>query len=199
MEQREGVRYLTWQRMTHNPEVAGSNPAPATRKAPETGPFCCRRRGCAGELLPNFCRDATHRNRSDGAARRGVGRVVACPASTRSTSRSSRSATDPSDSTDPYRPTSVALSVAGSVALSSLARLRVGRRLGVGRLRLGSGVLGERQLGEQRRSSARRAVERHGPAERLDSVLQPYKTRAASWVCPADAVVSNTDPEAAVA
>jgi hypothetical protein len=26
--------------MTHNPEVAGSNPAPATRKAPETGLFC---------------------------------------------------------------------------------------------------------------------------------------------------------------
>jgi hypothetical protein len=25
----------------HNPEVAGSNPAPATRKAPETGPFSC--------------------------------------------------------------------------------------------------------------------------------------------------------------
>ena len=24
----------------HNPEVAGSNPAPATGKAPETGPFC---------------------------------------------------------------------------------------------------------------------------------------------------------------
>src|SRR5919201_1366261 len=25
----------------HNPEVAGSNPAPATGKAPETGPFFC--------------------------------------------------------------------------------------------------------------------------------------------------------------
>jgi hypothetical protein len=37
--------------MTHNPEVAGSNPAPATGKAPETGPFCSlgRRRQV------NFC------------------------------------------------------------------------------------------------------------------------------------------------
>jgi hypothetical protein len=26
----------------HNPEVAGSNPAPATEKAPETGPLLCR-------------------------------------------------------------------------------------------------------------------------------------------------------------
>ena len=60
-------------------------------------------------------------------------------------------------------------------------------------------MLGERQLRDQRRSSAGRAVERHCPAERLDSVPQPCKTRAASWVCPADAVVSDTDPEAAVA
>ena len=29
-------------RRAHNPEVAGSNPAPATRKAPETGSFCFR-------------------------------------------------------------------------------------------------------------------------------------------------------------
>src|SRR2546428_3514352 len=58
------------------------------------------------------------------------------------------------------------------------------------RLRLESGLLGERQLRDHRRSCARRAVERHCPAERLDSVLQPYKTRAASWVCPADVVVS---------
>src|SRR4051812_41848830 len=29
-------------RRAHNPEVAGSNPAPATRKAPETGPFLFR-------------------------------------------------------------------------------------------------------------------------------------------------------------
>ena len=33
-------RHLAWQRMAHDPEVAGSNPAPATRKALETGPFC---------------------------------------------------------------------------------------------------------------------------------------------------------------
>ena len=33
------LRYLIWQQMSHNPEVAGSNPAPATRKAPETGLF----------------------------------------------------------------------------------------------------------------------------------------------------------------
>src|SRR5438046_7883748 len=32
---------MTWQRTSHNPEVAGSNPAPATGKALETGPFCC--------------------------------------------------------------------------------------------------------------------------------------------------------------
>jgi hypothetical protein len=60
-------------------------------------------------------------------------------------------------------------------------------------------VFWERQLRDQRGSFAQRTVERHCPAERLDSVLQPYKTRAASWVCPADAVGSNTDPQAAVA
>src|SRR6266496_5435036 len=85
------------------------------------------------------------------------------------------------------------------VPKSILTTSSVRRRSGVSRLRLESGVLGERQLRDQRRSCARRAVERHCPAERLDSVLQPDKTRAASWVCPADAVVSNTDPEAAVA
>ena len=31
-------------RRAHNPEVAGSNPAPATEKAPETGPFLLRQR-----------------------------------------------------------------------------------------------------------------------------------------------------------
>src|SRR5437868_1112973 len=37
--------------MAHNPEVAGSNPAPATRKALETGPFVFR-----GEIVrANFC------------------------------------------------------------------------------------------------------------------------------------------------
>jgi ferredoxin len=67
------------------------------------------------------------------------------------------------------------------------------------RTTLRRGVLGERQMRDQRRACARRAVERHCPAERLDSVRQPDKARAASWGCPADAVVSNTDPEVAVA
>jgi hypothetical protein len=69
---------------------------------------------------------------------------------------------------------------------------------GVGRLCLAGGGLRERQLGDQRRSSAGGAVEGHCPAERLDSVLQPDKARA-GWVCPADAVVVNIDPEAVVA
>ena len=60
----------------------------------------------------------------------------------------------------------------------------VRRCSGVTRLRLESGVLWERQLRDQRRSSARRALERHCPAGRLDSVLQPYETRAASWGLP---------------
>ena len=42
-------------RRAHNPEVAGSNPAPATRKALETGPFCSLRRDRTRELLPDFC------------------------------------------------------------------------------------------------------------------------------------------------
>jgi hypothetical protein len=54
-EQRCRLRYLTWQRMSHNPEVAGSNPAPDTRKALETGPFCCQLRDRGEKLLPNFC------------------------------------------------------------------------------------------------------------------------------------------------
>src|SRR6266542_2488135 len=33
--------HVTWIDASHNPEVAGSNPAPAMRKAPETGPFLC--------------------------------------------------------------------------------------------------------------------------------------------------------------
>src|SRR5215217_5490248 len=42
-------------RRAHNPEVAGSNPAPATEKAPETGPFLCLSPAALRELLPNFC------------------------------------------------------------------------------------------------------------------------------------------------
>ena len=42
-------------RRAHNPEVAGSNPAPATGKAPETGLFCSLDRDQPAELLPNFC------------------------------------------------------------------------------------------------------------------------------------------------
>jgi hypothetical protein len=46
---------MTWQQTSHNPEVAGSNPAPATGKAPETGLFYFLGRDRAAELLPNFC------------------------------------------------------------------------------------------------------------------------------------------------
>ena len=42
-------------RRAHNPEVAGSNPAPATGKAPETGLFRSLDRDRRVELLPNFC------------------------------------------------------------------------------------------------------------------------------------------------
>src|SRR5207247_8007641 len=39
-EQRHSARYLTWRRMSHNPEVAGSNPAPAIPQRPaKCGPF----------------------------------------------------------------------------------------------------------------------------------------------------------------
>jgi hypothetical protein len=56
------ARYLTWQRMTHNPEVAGSNPAPATQEAPETGLFCFPRRDRGREFLPVFCQAAGARS-----------------------------------------------------------------------------------------------------------------------------------------
>src|SRR5687768_6447731 len=48
-------RCLTWQQTSHNLEVAGSNPAPATRKAPETGLFSSERHRWERKLLPNFC------------------------------------------------------------------------------------------------------------------------------------------------
>jgi hypothetical protein len=51
---------ITWIDASHNPEVAGSNPAPATAKALETGPFCYLPRGRAAKLLPNFCPDQRH-------------------------------------------------------------------------------------------------------------------------------------------
>jgi hypothetical protein len=44
-------------RRAHNPEVAGSNPAPATGKAPETGLFRSQYGDRLAELLPNFCLD----------------------------------------------------------------------------------------------------------------------------------------------
>ena len=40
-------------RRAHNPEVAGSNPAPAISEAPETGPLCCR----SGDRLAKLLRD----------------------------------------------------------------------------------------------------------------------------------------------
>ncbi len=48
-------RQASLNQKAHNPEVAGSNPAPATEKALETGPFCCRSGGSNWKLLPNFC------------------------------------------------------------------------------------------------------------------------------------------------
>jgi hypothetical protein len=45
----------------HNPEVAGSNPAPATRKAPETGAFLVLAAPCRSVLLPHLLPgDAEH-------------------------------------------------------------------------------------------------------------------------------------------
>jgi hypothetical protein len=43
----------------HNPEVAGSNPAPATGKALETGPFFLWAVERRPKLLPNFCPQAS--------------------------------------------------------------------------------------------------------------------------------------------
>jgi hypothetical protein len=48
---------MVWQRMAHNPEVAGSNPAPATGKGPGNGAFLFFVRVIRGEtfaqLLPS--------------------------------------------------------------------------------------------------------------------------------------------------
>ena len=55
----------------HNPEVAGSDPAPATRKAPETGPFCSLSRMRSAKLLPNFCPERAAWQKGGGAAHRG--------------------------------------------------------------------------------------------------------------------------------
>jgi hypothetical protein len=46
---------LTRNLRSHNPEVAGSNPAPATGKAPETGLFRSLGSDRGSELLPKFC------------------------------------------------------------------------------------------------------------------------------------------------
>src|SRR5512132_3218755 len=46
----------------HHPQVAGSNPAPATEKAPETGPF----RFGSGERRRNFCPTFCHVGRGGG-------------------------------------------------------------------------------------------------------------------------------------
>src|SRR5207253_5202350 len=57
-------------RRAHNPEVAGSNPAPATSKAPLTRGFFFMRGRSTLKLLPNFCPQAraplrvSHRNGS---------------------------------------------------------------------------------------------------------------------------------------
>jgi hypothetical protein len=45
---------LTQKATSHNPEVAGSNPAPATEKDPETGLFCSRRSDRPAELWLTF-------------------------------------------------------------------------------------------------------------------------------------------------
>ena len=54
-------------RRAHNPEVAGSNPAPATGKAPETGLFCSHGGDQPAELLPNFCLDGCDAGPSQGS------------------------------------------------------------------------------------------------------------------------------------
>jgi hypothetical protein len=46
--------HLAWQQPSHNPEVAGSNPAPATGKAPETGLFCSLDRDRTPSLEPEL-------------------------------------------------------------------------------------------------------------------------------------------------
>jgi hypothetical protein len=63
----------------HNPEVAGSNPAPATRKALETGPFCLRAQTALQNFCPTFARGDARWPRNPAksplhlAARRGLG------------------------------------------------------------------------------------------------------------------------------
>src|SRR3954471_8258389 len=64
-------RHLTWQQTCHNPEVAGSNPAPATGKAPETGLFLFSEVCRPPKLCPIFAlgRQVTGHFRSPGATR----------------------------------------------------------------------------------------------------------------------------------
>src|SRR6266542_6840357 len=54
MAQTSQVAWIGW---SHNPEVAGSNPAPAIGKAPETGLFRPQAQ------TPNVCRTLPHRPR----------------------------------------------------------------------------------------------------------------------------------------
>jgi hypothetical protein len=46
---------LTQKATSHNPEVAGSNPAPATEKGPQTRAFCNSLHLGVAKVLPNFC------------------------------------------------------------------------------------------------------------------------------------------------
>src|SRR5438094_4557854 len=61
-------RQLIWQRMAHNPEVAGSNPAPATGKALETGPFCFHRGDHGRELSAQFLPGCPYPGGASGAS-----------------------------------------------------------------------------------------------------------------------------------
>src|SRR2546429_2956280 len=67
-------------RRAHNPEVAGSNPAPATGKALETGPFYFGRPDAGRKLLPNFAHGQSPRiwpELLQSAARRSGDRTLA--------------------------------------------------------------------------------------------------------------------------
>src|SRR6266545_7973692 len=45
---------MTWIGWSHNPEVAGSNPAPATPKGPHTRAFCFLAEQQTSDLVPNL-------------------------------------------------------------------------------------------------------------------------------------------------
>src|SRR5688572_10515882 len=74
---------LSCKATSHNPEVAGSNPAPATEKAPETGLFRSLTRDRRAKLLPNFCLDGLVRVRHGTGV--SSGRALDCVGSSENT------------------------------------------------------------------------------------------------------------------